>query len=66
MPIHPAAELFPAMSESELRELGENIKAHSGLLSPIIVYEGKLLDGRNRLDAMEMVGITLPTAEATP
>jgi len=53
--IHPAAELFPLMSESELRELGENIKAN-GLFSRIALYKGKLLDGRNRLDAAELVG----------
>jgi hypothetical protein len=56
LPIHPAAELFPRMSESELRELGEDIKAN-GLRASIVLYEGKLLDGRNRLDAMELVGI---------
>ena len=54
--IHPAAELFPLMSEPELRELGEDIKAN-GLVSSIVLYEDKLLDGRNRLDAMELVGI---------
>ena len=61
--IHPAAELFPLMSEPELRELGEDIKARSGLTSPIAVVEQGddliVLDGRNRLDAMELVGITL-------
>jgi ParB-like chromosome segregation protein Spo0J len=56
LPVHPAADLFPLMSESELRELGEDIKAR-GLLSPICLDGGKLLDGRNRLDAMELVGI---------
>jgi hypothetical protein len=56
LPIHPAAELFPPMSEPELRELGEDIKAN-GLRTPIVVYKDKLLDGRNRLDAMELVGV---------
>jgi hypothetical protein len=54
--IHPAADLFPLMSESELRELGEDIKAN-GLRTSIVLHRGKLLDGRNRLDAMELVGI---------
>jgi len=54
--IHPAAELFPLMSEPELRELGEDIKAKGTIHHPIVLYQGKLLDGRNRLDAMEMVG----------
>jgi hypothetical protein len=54
LPIHPAAELFPLMSEPELRELGEDIKAH-GLVQAVHLYKGKLLDGRNRLDAMELI-----------
>ena len=56
LPVHPAADLFPLMSESELRELGEDIKAN-GLQSPVVVYDGQLIDGRNRLDAMVLVGI---------
>jgi ParB-like chromosome segregation protein Spo0J len=63
LPVHPAADLFPLMSESELRELGEDIKVN-GLQSPITVVcenirlnDFKLLDGRNRLDAMELIGV---------
>jgi hypothetical protein len=61
LPIHAAAELFPLMSEAELRELGEDIKKH-GLSSPIVVLEDSkgrcsLLDGRSRLDSMERAGI---------
>ena len=54
LPIHPAAELFPLMAETDpaaLKELAEDIKKH-GLRSPItlIKRDGKplLLDGRNR------------------
>jgi ParB/Sulfiredoxin domain len=59
LPIHPAAELFPLMSPDELRALAEDIKAN-GLVTPVVLWrddEGKLilLDGRNRLDAIEMV-----------
>jgi hypothetical protein len=57
LPVHPAADLFPLMSPDELRTTGENIKKN-GLRLPIaITGDGKLLDGRNRLDAMEAVGI---------
>jgi hypothetical protein len=60
LPIHPAAELFPLMSEPELRELAENIKANGYLREePVTLYEGKLLDGRNRLDALESIGVNL-------
>lgn len=63
LPVHPAADLFPMMSEAELRELGEDIKKH-GLASRIVLWspacgskEVSLIDGRNRLDAMELVGL---------
>ena len=57
LPVHPAADLFPLMSESELRELGEDIETN-GLQSPIIIHDGRLLDGRNRLDAMALMGLS--------
>jgi hypothetical protein len=49
------------MGEAELRALGEDIKAN-GLRNPIVVWgpaPQMLIDGRNRLDAMELVD--LPT-----
>ena len=65
LPIHPAAELFPRMTEAEIAALGEDIKKN-GLKSPIVLwspgYPGEhpttkyVLDGINRLDAMERVG----------
>jgi hypothetical protein len=60
LPVHPAAELFPRMSPDEMKALGEDIKAN-GLQSPIAFLKGKdgtpqVLDGCNRLDAMELVG----------
>ncbi|WFU88742.1 ParB N-terminal domain-containing protein [Rhizobium sp. CC1099] len=61
--IHPAADLFPMMSDPELRELGEDIK-RNGLRLPIYMWAPEessrsyqLVDGRNRLTAMEFVGI---------
>jgi hypothetical protein len=62
LPVHPAAELFPLMAGAELRELGENIKGHGGLIQAVHLYKGKLLDGRNRLDAAELVGFTFDNA----
>src|SRR5262245_10311600 len=65
LPIHPAAELFPRMSPDELKALGEDIKA-TGLTSAIVLMSPSeddtpvlLLDGRNRLDAMELVGLQI-------
>lgn len=60
--IHPAAALFPMMTESELSELSEDIKAH-GLLYPIVKHEGQILDGRNRLVACLRAGIVADFSE---
>jgi hypothetical protein len=59
--VHPDADLFPMMSDGELEALGENIK-ENGLLYPLLVGHDEngnpcLLDGRNRLEAMERAGI---------
>jgi hypothetical protein len=62
IPAHPAADLFPMMTRAELIALGEDIKAN-GLQTAPILWEAEkgapyqLLDGRNRLDAMEAVGL---------
>src|SRR4030095_4903465 len=72
--VHPAADLFPMLPEDELRKLGEDIKAN-GLRSPIVLWapsnneddkEFFVLDGRNRLDAMELVGLNIIDEKAKP
>ena len=60
--IHPAADMFPMMSDGDLVALGEDIK-RNGLTSPIAGIDDDdargfvLVDGRNRLDAIERVGL---------
>jgi N6-adenosine-specific RNA methylase IME4 len=44
---HEAADLFPLMDEARFKELVEDIR-ENGLLHPIILWQGKILDGRNR------------------
>ena len=41
--VHPAADLFPLMSESELKELAEDIK-QNGLQQPIVIAAIGLVD----------------------
>jgi ParB-like chromosome segregation protein Spo0J len=55
--VHPAAELFPMMTDERMAELVEDIKAH-GLVKPIELYQDQVIDGRNRLEACKRAGIT--------
>jgi hypothetical protein len=59
--VHPVAELFPMMSGEELVKFGEDIRAN-GLKVPLDFQRkaGRdvLLDGRNRLEAMERAGVS--------
>jgi hypothetical protein len=52
---HEIANIFPMLSKEELTELAEDIKKQ-GLLFPIMLYEGKILDGRNRYLAAKQCG----------
>lgn len=44
---HRYANIFPVMSDEELNSLARDIK-RNGLQEPIRLYNGKVLDGRNR------------------
>ena len=62
--VHPAADVFPMMSDEELAALAEDIKAN-GVRVPIGFwgkyengrFDGELIDGRNRLRAAEIAGL---------
>lgn len=53
---HPVVKLFPAMSGEEQEALTADIEAH-GLREPIVLHEGKLVDGRHRLAACAFAGV---------
>jgi ParB-like chromosome segregation protein Spo0J len=50
--IHPAATLFPMMTEEEYQGLKKDIE-ENGQREDIVVWCGKLIDGRNRLRACQ-------------
>ena len=47
---HPLAEVFPLMEGQSFLDLVANISSY-GLIEPITLYEGMILDGRNRYRA---------------
>jgi hypothetical protein len=71
--IHPVADAFPMLGDDNLAELGKDIEAN-GLRHQIVLWRDNtagpdqdaplyLIDGRNRLEAMERGGLTIPTVE---
>lgn len=56
MKVHSVAQLFPMMSNEELKEMAESIKKE-GLLNPCVRQGDVLLDGRNRIAACEIAGV---------
>lgn len=53
---HPIANIFPMMSPDEHARLKKSISEH-GLMEPIMLYEGKILDGRNRYAVCQELGV---------
>jgi ParB-like nuclease domain len=53
---HPICLLMPSADEDELQNLIDDIRAH-GLLDPIVLFEKRILDGRNRAAACESASV---------
>jgi len=53
---HEAANLFPMMDSESFDSLKKDISAN-GLIEPIWLHSGKIIDGRNRFNACQETGI---------
>lgn len=62
MEVHEYCRLFPEMTEQEFAELCTSVAQH-GVRQPVIVHEGKIVDGRHRERAAMMVGKPVPYQE---
>lgn len=61
---HPLAEIFPLIQGKDFVELKADIKAN-GLHEPIVMYQGMILDGRNRFRACQETGTAAKFSEYT-
>ncbi len=53
---HPAACIFPMLPDDELQDLADDI-AKNGLREDILIHDGLVLDGRNRLAACRIAQV---------
>ena len=59
---HPLAGKFPMIEGEAFEDLKADIKTQ-GILEPIRIYDGKILDGRNRYAAAKACGHTFTPAD---
>lgn len=55
---HVLAALFPMLPEDELEALADAMLSSNIQRDPIVIHEGKILDGRNTLKALGIAGMT--------
>ena len=61
---HELCLLFPEADEMTIEEMSYDIQKN-GLTDPVVLYEGKILDGRNRYLACRKAGLQPRTVEYT-
>ena len=60
MEFHEIANIFPMMTGDDYNALKDDIEAN-GLIESVVIYEGKILDGRNRYRACKELDFGLTT-----
>lgn len=64
LPFHDLANIFPLVDGAEFDALCTDIETH-GVREPVVLYEGAILDGRNRYRASQVAGVDCPMEEYT-
>ena len=59
---HELSKAFPPMSDEEYQDLKDSIE-NIGVQQPIVIYEGKIIDGWHRYNAANDVGMPCPEVE---
>lgn len=62
MQVHPVANVFPMMSDAEIDDLARDI-LENGQREPVWMYQGQVIDGRNRMAACKRIGRPPTTRE---
>ena len=60
--IHPVAAIFPLMEGKPFEDLVADIREH-GQREPVYLLNGKVIDGRNRVNACKRCGIDVSTVK---
>jgi N6-adenosine-specific RNA methylase IME4 len=58
---HPFAQIFPLTEGEKFDVLVADVRAAGRVYEPIVLHEGKILDGRNRYRAAQVAGVPCPT-----
>ncbi len=64
LPFHPLANIFPLMEGEAFAEMVEDVRTH-GVREPITLFDGQILDGRNRYRAAMEAGVEAVTCDYT-
>lgn len=62
MEFHEFANVFPLLEGKEFDALLRDVRDH-GIREPVVIYEDKILDGRNRWNVCQVLGIEAPTRQ---
>ena len=60
--VHPLAKLIPLITPGDLDRLIDDVR-DNGVNEPLIMFEGQVLDGRNRLAVASVLGASVQLAE---